>query len=608
MKESSFIDQNKEKWEEFESLLKKKEQDPRKMSRLFVQVTDDLAYARTYFKNRFVRVYLNEMAQVLFRKIYRNKRSTWAGIGKFWKTELPVHLYEGRRAMLISFLVFIGSVAIGVLSSIQDPDFLTYILGDEYVTMTDENIAKDDPMAVYKDHAKFDMFLGITINNLMVATNTFVLGLFAGVGSILFMIINGVMLGAFQFYFFQKGIYLESILTIWQHGTLEISAIIIAGGAGITMGRGMVFPGTYTRGMSFRRSGVRGLKILLGISPIIIIAGFIEGFLTRYTETPDLIRIALIVVSLGFILIYYWWYPRYVYRNLESPPEDVLVEKVKQKANYDTERIQTNGSIFNVTFQSLFKTKRKLIAFNTLMALCYALVMMADNKILDVMLSSESDYFTATLKFVDYSGNPILMLFNSVLLLMVIGRTSYLMNKAIINPPVTVKGFIPFLFSNLFKLLLAVLIFIPMLLMPTWLAMISVLFFTPFVLMGLQMSISENINFLKAFMESFQMIGKSFELVIWNTMRLYFLAGLLFLLVVSPLYSILKSVLLTGIYIDSLSISMLLAFITTFLLCLIMVFLLNLLTFGNAFGYFSAREKSSSINLIQRIKRFETLG
>ena len=93
------------------------------------------------------------------------------------------------------------------------------------------------------------------------------------------MLSNGIMVGAFQYFFYDQGLLRESFLTIWTHGTLEIAAIIIAGAAGMTMGKGLIFPGTLSRLQAFQISARRGLKIMIGIAPIIILAGFIEGYL-----------------------------------------------------------------------------------------------------------------------------------------------------------------------------------------------------------------------------------------------------------------------------------------------------------------------------------------
>ena len=72
MRERKFIEQNKQKWREFERTLESNRKDPDKLSNLFVQITDDLSYSRTFYPNRSVRVYLNNLAQKVFYSIYKN--------------------------------------------------------------------------------------------------------------------------------------------------------------------------------------------------------------------------------------------------------------------------------------------------------------------------------------------------------------------------------------------------------------------------------------------------------------------------------------------------------------------------------------------------------
>ena len=283
MRETNFINQNKEKWEEYEEMLDRNATDPDRLNRLFVQITDDLSYSRTFYTNRSVRVYLNNLAQQIFFNIYKNKKSPLRRLLSFWVEELPRLVYESRIAFRVAFVVFVCSMIIGAFSAQMDPDFPRVILGDGYVDMTIQNIETGDPMAVYKDRSQFGMALGITANNLFVAFLTFLLGAFFCIGSIGILINNGIMVGSFQHFFYDKGVFQESFLTIWTHGTLEISAIIIAGAAGITMGQGLVFPGTLSRLQAFQISARRGLKIMVGLVPIFIVAGFIEGYLTRYT-------------------------------------------------------------------------------------------------------------------------------------------------------------------------------------------------------------------------------------------------------------------------------------------------------------------------------------
>lgn len=311
MRETKFIEQNKDKWKEFEGTLKSSYKDPDKLNDLFIQITDDLSYSRTFYPNRSVRVYLNGLAQQIFFSIYKNRKSQRNRIISFWTDELPQLIHEAQPEFRLAFLIFIGAFLIGALSCAMDPELASIIFGDSYVEMTLQNIESGDPMAVYKQRGEFGMTLGITGNNLYVAFLTFVSGALFTIGSIIFLIRNAVMVGAFQYFFIEQNLFWESFLTIWIHGTLEISAIIIAGMAGITMGKGLVFPGTLTRMQSFQRSARRGLKIMIGIVPIIILAGFFEGYLTRHTELPNIVRGIFILLCLAFVLGYFVWYPRY---------------------------------------------------------------------------------------------------------------------------------------------------------------------------------------------------------------------------------------------------------------------------------------------------------
>ncbi|MEQ1747595.1 MAG: stage II sporulation protein M [Saprospiraceae bacterium] len=309
MRETKFIDQNAEKWSDFEEMLRQDHRDPERLNDLFVQITDDLSYARTYYPYRAVRMYLNGLAQRIFHNLYRGKRFPARRFRLFWTDELPQVLWQTRQALWLSFGIFALAVIIGVASSRINPEFARVILGDDYVDMTLRNIEGGDPMAVYKDSPPLGMSIGIAANNLFVALRTAIFGVLASIGTVFMLLYNGIMLGAFQYFFVEKGLFWESFLTIWIHGTLEISAIIIAGAAGLVAGSGLLFPGTYTRRQAFQLSMRRGLKIFIGLVPMFVLAAFFEGFLTRFTDTPDAIRLFFILTSLAFVVWYFVWLP-----------------------------------------------------------------------------------------------------------------------------------------------------------------------------------------------------------------------------------------------------------------------------------------------------------
>lgn len=126
--------------------------------------------------------------------------------------------------------------------SIHEDGFVRGVLGDGYVNMTEENIAKGDPFGVYKDDNPFTMFIRIAMNNIFVAFLMAIGGILCGAGTLLSMWQNGLMLGCFQYMFFAKGLGFESVMVIWVHGTLEILAFVIASTAGFIIAKRNTFP------------------------------------------------------------------------------------------------------------------------------------------------------------------------------------------------------------------------------------------------------------------------------------------------------------------------------------------------------------------------------
>jgi uncharacterized membrane protein SpoIIM required for sporulation len=369
MKETRFIGQNKEKWLESEKLLTEANKDPEKLSNLFIQVVDDLSYSRTYYPNRSVRVYLNKIAREYFSIIYSHQKEKRNRFKSFWLDELPQIIIFCKVPLLISLFVFLLSAAIGVFSSVNDPQFPSVILGEDYIAMTKENIENGDPMAVYKQQHQVDMFLGITLNNLRVAFRTYVLGVFFSIGTLIILLFNGIMVGCFQFFFIERGLFVESALSIWLHGTLEISSIILAGGAGLTLGSGLLFPGTYSRLQAFQLSAVRSLKLMLGITPIFVLAAIIESFLTRYTEAPDLLKLFLIILSAFFIIGYFAVYPWLKSRaGFDEPLQETrLAPTLQAPANY--EQIKNNAEIVRDAFVFYRRRFNSLIPWITTVSL-----------------------------------------------------------------------------------------------------------------------------------------------------------------------------------------------------------------------------------------------
>lgn len=306
MQEAVFIRNHLEKWKQVELMLGDTVfTTPDDRVKAYNEVTSDLAFAQTQYPSSPITAYLNDLALGLHRELYQHKHTPWSQFVRFWTHEVPLSVYGARHGLLISLSVFLFFVLVGALSTFGDAEFPRVILGDSYVDMTLANIESGNPMAVYSMGPQLASFLGITINNIMVSFVTYIMGIFTSFGTGYYLMNNGIMVGAFVTFFIVRGLFVKSILAIMLHGTLELSAIVIAGGAGITLGNGWLFPGTYSRMESFLIAARHSIKVLISTIPVFIIAAFIEGFFTRYTDIGDVFRLMVILASLAFVVFYY---------------------------------------------------------------------------------------------------------------------------------------------------------------------------------------------------------------------------------------------------------------------------------------------------------------
>jgi uncharacterized membrane protein SpoIIM required for sporulation len=325
MREGLFLKKNIEKWKGYQY---ETSTDPDEMAHEFTELVNDLGYARTFYPQSKVTQYLNGLASRIYLGIYKNKREDRSRLITFWTRELPLTVRKYHRELLYSFLIFVTFALMAAFSAAQDQTFVRGVLGDSYVEMTESNISNGDPFGVYKSADSLTMFFTIALNNIKVSFMVFIGGLLASLGTIWFLFNNGMMLGAFQTFFFMKGLGWQSVLVVWIHGTLEISAIIIAGGAGFVLGNSILFPKTYRRLDSLKRGARDGMKLMIGLVPVFIAAAFLEGFITRFSTMPKPLSISILAFSLLFITWYFIVWPITLQKKLQRI--DAAVQKQDQ--------------------------------------------------------------------------------------------------------------------------------------------------------------------------------------------------------------------------------------------------------------------------------------
>jgi uncharacterized membrane protein SpoIIM required for sporulation len=335
MREAMFIKKNADKWTTYQQ---QPTDNPDELADRFVNLIDDLSYAKTFYPKSKVTRWVNGVAAGIYQSIYQNKKEKYSRIWRFWSLELPLLFKRYHRILLFAFVTFSLFVAVGVVSASQDQDFVRTILGNDYVEMTERNIDNKDPFGVYRDDSRFLMFVRIAVNNIRVAFIVFICGFTLGIFTTWFMWTNGLMLGCFQYMFFAKGLGLKSVLVIWIHGTLEISAIVIAATAGYILANGILFPGTYSRGVSFKQGAKDAVKVILSLVPIFLVAAFFESYVTYLMSNsfdgqdnvglPVWASVAILACSLGFILWYFVLYPIYLHRKGYSLQPTGIIHRI----------------------------------------------------------------------------------------------------------------------------------------------------------------------------------------------------------------------------------------------------------------------------------------
>lgn len=609
MKETKFIEQNRKKWAEFEQMSQSKHKDSNEYSKLFIQITDDLSYARTFYGNRSVRVYLNNLAQDIFQKVFSRNKKKNSFFKEFWLEDIPSIMFFHRKELLISFLTVILAIVVGLLTYKHDAAFAGKILGDGYLEMTAENIAKKDPMAVYKQSGPIEMFFSIALNNIVVDIWTFFSGLFLSIGSLFILFKNGLMLAAFQYYFIEKGLFWDSFLAVWLHGTLEISAMVICGAAGITLGKGLIFPGTYSRTQAFFSSAQRGTKMFFSILPITFVAAIIESFLTRYTEAPNILRLSFIIISFLFIVGYYVYLPWL--KNKKGTLKIVEAEKVLPEnfANFEFYKIKKISEIILESFRFFRKYMDKYMSIVFWCTLIITLISVTLNKdFLSENLSYEAwssydnnIYFTANI-------NNWYCLFFPIILSYVSSYSVYLfyleynleskkksisyLNWMIKNWKMTLSNiFIQVLFYFLISYLS--------------LGWIAYSFVIPFQFIGgylLYFPFIEKRNFISSF---FRILRNGWINLFAINLVFYIILYMLFMLFDTSLFEIIYEAILMNLDDSIMSVNTFFVLFFTFITSFIIILYFILLSIYQGVFYFSQKEKQDAEGLLQQLS---TLG
>jgi uncharacterized membrane protein SpoIIM required for sporulation len=281
------------------SIASLKSTELQELALLYRQSASDLATVREDPASKQLAVYLNQLLGRAHNLIYMGRRQNRRGIWTFYRDIYPVIFRQTFADTFAAFVLFLAAAFAGFLMGMADPSFTRHFLGPQMIDTIERHEMWTHSIVTIKPLASS----AILTNNISVALSTFALGITAGMGTVWMMLLNGLMMGVVAVACWREGMSLQLWSFVAAHGVLELPAIFIAGGAGIGIAKGLLFPGSLPRHESLVRAGRRSVQLVLGTIPMLLVAGIVEGFVSP-TDLPYALKF-LLAGALATILVLY---------------------------------------------------------------------------------------------------------------------------------------------------------------------------------------------------------------------------------------------------------------------------------------------------------------
>jgi len=291
MEINDFVESRRARWQELEALLHKAEvhglqrlslEEAQALSRTYRGASADLLWVRARGAQVEVTDYLNDLVGRAYALTYPGRRARAADVVRFFIRGFPDLLRLEWKAVLASTLLFLAGSGFGYMGMAFDPEASHYLVPDQWKKVDPkERTEKEaqEEVASAEDQAAFTSFL--FTHNISVAFLAFALGVTVGIGTAVMLFVNGLLLGSLAQVYAAKGLLGWFCAWILPHGIPEITAICIAGGAGLLLARGQAAPRGLRRGAAIRKEAVTAVKLLLGTTALFVLAGCIEGTISQ---------------------------------------------------------------------------------------------------------------------------------------------------------------------------------------------------------------------------------------------------------------------------------------------------------------------------------------
>jgi uncharacterized membrane protein SpoIIM required for sporulation len=272
----------------------------RELGLLYRQAAQDLSAVRADRGSRTQEEYLNLLLARAHNRIYSGRKLEPRQIWRFFAVEYPRLFRRMFPYVAAALVIFLAGAALGALLTFSRPSFMRLYLGPGMVSTIERHEMWTKSIVSVKPLASS----AIMTNNITVTFLAFAGGITAGWKTITLLFENGLEIGVIAIACGQAHMSLDLWSFVAAHGALELPSIFIAGGAGLRLAVGMLFPGIYSRRDALKRAAGEAIRLLAGTVPLLIIAGSLEGFLSP-SSAPTAVKFltgAVLFLGLGYWL------------------------------------------------------------------------------------------------------------------------------------------------------------------------------------------------------------------------------------------------------------------------------------------------------------------
>jgi uncharacterized membrane protein SpoIIM required for sporulation len=280
-----WIEQRQQSWSRLDALTRQVESqglralsgaELREFGLLYRQIAADLSAVRADKASGTLEEYLNGLLSRAHNRIYSGRRAGFRSILTFMVRDYPRIFRRLFSYVLVSILICLAGGALGTLLTLARPEFANLLLGPQMIATIERHEMWTHSIVSMKPQASS----AILTNNIGVSFMAFAGGIIGGLGTLYLMFFNGVEIATVLTACAKAHMALDLLSFMAAHGALELPSIFIAGGAGLRLATGLLFPGVLSRKDSLVLGAQEAIRLLAGVVPLLFVAGILEAFLS----------------------------------------------------------------------------------------------------------------------------------------------------------------------------------------------------------------------------------------------------------------------------------------------------------------------------------------